>query len=111
MASAHRQLTSIACPGCGAQYEFPASMAGRTGRCVSCGTEFVVPAFTQRTPDDTPAIGSIFDDEERESPPQYIAVVCRVCQTRMYGRPDQVGQTLKCPDCGAAKSDFEMIQI
>jgi DNA-directed RNA polymerase subunit M/transcription elongation factor TFIIS len=28
-------------------------------------------------------------------------VECRVCQTRMYGRPDQIGQKVKCPDCGA----------
>jgi DNA-directed RNA polymerase subunit M/transcription elongation factor TFIIS len=33
---------------------------------------------------------------------QYIGVECRVCQTRMYGRLDQVGKRLKCPDCGAA---------
>ncbi|MEX0611197.1 MAG: hypothetical protein WD229_03675, partial [Pirellulales bacterium] len=33
--------------------------------------------------------------------PEYIAVECRVCGTRMYGRPDQVGRKIKCPDCGA----------
>lgn len=33
--------------------------------------------------------------------PQYVGVECRVCGTRMYGRPDQVGRELKCPDCGA----------
>ncbi len=34
-------------------------------------------------------------------PPQLIGVECRVCDTRLYGRLDQVGKKLKCPDCGA----------
>ena len=42
--------------------------------------------------------------ENRRAAPQYIGVECRVCQTRMYGRLDQVGKQLKCPDCGAARS-------
>ena len=29
------------------------------------------------------------------------ASTCRVCQTLMYGRLDQVGKPIKCPDCGA----------
>jgi DNA-directed RNA polymerase subunit RPC12/RpoP len=36
-----------------------------------------------------------------QSSPQYIGVECRVCGTRMYGGPEQVGHHLKCPDCGA----------
>jgi len=28
-----------------------------------------------------------------------IPVVCRVCQTRYYGRPEQAGTDLACPDC------------
>jgi hypothetical protein len=27
------------------------------------------------------------------------AVSCKLCGTRVYARPDQVGQQLKCPDC------------
>jgi DNA-directed RNA polymerase subunit M/transcription elongation factor TFIIS len=34
--------------------------------------------------------------------PQHIGVDCRVCGTRMYGRPEHIGRKLKCPDCGAA---------
>jgi DNA-directed RNA polymerase subunit M/transcription elongation factor TFIIS len=33
--------------------------------------------------------------------PKYIGVECRVCGTRMYGRPEHIGKKLKCPDCGA----------
>jgi DNA-directed RNA polymerase subunit M/transcription elongation factor TFIIS len=32
--------------------------------------------------------------------PEYVGVDCHVCQTRLYGTPDQIGQSLKCPDCG-----------
>jgi DNA-directed RNA polymerase subunit M/transcription elongation factor TFIIS len=56
-------------------------MAGRKGRCAKCGAVFRVPAIP-------PAVV-----------PQYIPVTCRVCQTLMYGRPDQVGKPIKCPDC------------
>jgi DNA-directed RNA polymerase subunit M/transcription elongation factor TFIIS len=105
MASAKQQLTRVSCPGCGAQYEFPASMVGRRGSCASCGTLFTVPPARsvahEKTTNVTPSRGTIFDDEERESSPQYIAVECHVCQTRMYGQPDQIGKELKCPDCGA----------
>ena len=36
-----------------------------------------------------------------DSIPQHIRVYCRVCQTMMYGRPEEIGHTIKCPDCGA----------
>jgi DNA-directed RNA polymerase subunit M/transcription elongation factor TFIIS len=105
MASANQQLITVSCPGCGAGYEFPAAMAGRRGSCASCGTFFTVPnrspAAAEKPASLAPSRGTIFDDEQRESPPQYIPVECRVCQTRMYGSPDQVGHELKCPDCGA----------
>jgi hypothetical protein len=38
---------------------------------------------------------------EESAQPDYIGVACRVCQTRLFGRLSQVGQELKCPDCGA----------
>jgi DNA-directed RNA polymerase subunit M/transcription elongation factor TFIIS len=73
-------------------------MAGRRGRCAACRAEFTVTASAAPEPVDSPSIADLFDDDA--GPPQYIAVECRLCQTRMYARPDQVGQKLKCPDCG-----------
>ena len=35
------------------------------------------------------------------SAPLLVPVSCRLCQTLMYARPDQVGTSLSCPDCGA----------
>jgi len=30
----------------------------------------------------------------------YLAVICRVCGTRMYATPQEVGEEMECPDCG-----------
>jgi DNA-directed RNA polymerase subunit M/transcription elongation factor TFIIS len=105
MAAANQHLIHASCPGCGAGYDFPAAMAGRQGRCASCSTTFAVPTSPATSPNKQAAVtatrGTIFDEEEQESSPQYIPVVCRVCQTLYYGQPDQIGKILKCPDCDA----------
>src|SRR3972149_919879 len=78
------QILAVSCPGCGAHFQVAGEMAGRKGRCAKCGVVFRVPG---------PATSG--------DVPQHVRVDCRVCQTLMYGRLDQVGQPLKCPDCGA----------
>ncbi len=88
MASLNPNASLIACPNCGAEYEFPASMAGKRGRCAKCGEAFTVPMAAK-------------EPEPPEELPQYIGVECHLCGTRMYGGPDQIGKELKCPDCGA----------
>lgn len=100
MSSTGSQTRKVMCPGCGAHYDFPASMAGRRGRCAACGRAFTVPVPATPPRDAAPSLADLFEEDENR-PPQYIAVECRLCQTRMYGRLDQVGQELKCPDCGA----------
>ena len=97
MAATKPQLLSVDCPACGAHYDVPLSMAGKLGNCASCGAKIAVPEISAA--DTNPTAG--FDDEPVPTEPQYIGVECRVCQTRMYGRPDQVGKEVKCPDCGA----------
>lgn len=67
-------------------------MAGRKGRCAKCNAVFRVPAG---------AAAAAPKPLETEPVPQHIPVHCRVCQTLMYGRGDQIGQSIKCPDCGA----------
>lgn len=62
-------------------------MAGRRGRCAKCNAPFTVPGEEKpKRPEEMPA---------------YIGVECRLCGTRLYGGPDQIGKELKCPDCGA----------
>jgi DNA-directed RNA polymerase subunit RPC12/RpoP len=88
MASLNPNAALVSCPGCGAQYDFPASMAGKRGHCAKCGQAFTVPQ-------------AALAPERLEDMPQYIGVNCHLCDTRMYGGPDQIGKELKCPDCGA----------
>jgi DNA-directed RNA polymerase subunit RPC12/RpoP len=86
------------CPNCGAKFEFGGNIAGRSGKCRRCGHLFTVPASTATAVATTaPKPAS----PPAPSRPQFISIACRVCQTRLSGRPDQVGKPLKCPDCGA----------
>ncbi|MDA8746506.1 hypothetical protein N9N28_17925, partial [Rubripirellula amarantea] len=67
---------------------------GRRTRCPNCKSPFEVqPA--ESTPVPTP------EQEALDDPPavMHVGVNCQLCGTRMYGRLDQVGQLMKCPDC------------
>ena len=89
----------ICCPHCGVRFAVSAAMAGRRARCDACNTAFVVPALSQTT--EPHPSSKQKHDKPRRNPPQLIGVECRVCGTRLYGRPDQIGKKIKCPDCGA----------
>ncbi|HUE74089.1 MAG TPA: hypothetical protein VMP01_24625 [Pirellulaceae bacterium] len=41
-------------------------------------------------------------------PAPEIPVVCRLCGTRMYARPEQIGTKIRCPDC---HSDNEVLAV
>jgi len=88
MASINQGKARVACPACGAQYDFPPTLAGKRGRCAKCGKSFTVPAAAQSL-------------APRTEMPAYIGVECHLCGTRFYGGPDQIGKPLTCPDCGA----------
>ena len=99
MVSANLPTVKFNCSGCGAHYEVPESMAGRSGPCAKCGAQVTVPARAAAA-----NLLAELDEPASSTPyfrsPQYVGVDCHVCQTRLYGTPDQVGQELKCPDCG-----------
>src|SRR5262245_17002793 len=98
MASSSTQSLKLACPKCGAKYEVPATMAGKSGPCAKCGTLIKVPAAVATAVAVKPAA-----PRKKATPTtQYVPIDCRVCQTHFYGRPEQIGKELKCPDCGAA---------
>jgi len=42
--------------------------------------------------------------------PKFYPVWCRVCDTLMHGRAEQVGEKLTCPDCGA-KTLFKALPV
>jgi DNA-directed RNA polymerase subunit RPC12/RpoP len=98
MATSPSKRQTFLCPSCGAKFEFGANMAGRAGKCARCGHLFTVPGSavaTEQAVEQKPA------KPAQKPPPEFVGVSCRVCQTRLFGRLNQVGQPLKCPDCGA----------
>jgi DNA-directed RNA polymerase subunit RPC12/RpoP len=99
MASTKSDTSVIGCPGCGARFAISLSMVGRRARCAACNAAFVVspPTDDHRAPEKAAA-------EPPDTPsdvPPHIGFECRVCGTRMFGHSHQVGQQLKCGDCGA----------
>jgi len=122
MATPPIESLAIKCPKCGAKFRLAAELAGKRGRCAKCGDVFRVPAATQsvkplagltaataapqtrtKPASETPPTEQPTARTKQPKPaPQPIPVYCHVCQTLMYGRPNQVGHPLKCPDCGAA---------
>lgn len=77
------------CPSCHAKFRVAAEHQGRRTRCPSCRKPFEIQptqASATAPPDDPPEV-------------THVGVNCRLCGTRMYGRLDQVGKPLKCPDC------------
>jgi DNA-directed RNA polymerase subunit M/transcription elongation factor TFIIS len=92
MATPPAQSLTVICPGCAARFEVAGDMAGRKGRCARCNAIFRVPGPAK----------TVAPNVRQPAPaPRHISVLCRVCQTLMYGGLDQVGKPLKCPDCGA----------
>ncbi len=89
----------ISCPHCGARFAVDASLAGRRARCDACNEAFVVPAPSKASA--TKPKTATRAAEPPASAPQLVGFECRVCGTRLYGRSDQVGKKVKCPDCGA----------
>ena len=99
MAAPSSKRQTFSCPGCGAKFEFGPKMAGRSGKCARCGHLFTVPG-PAASPAET-AVEQKLPPRVAKPAPDYIGVSCRVCQTRLFGRLNQVGKPLKCPDCGA----------
>jgi DNA-directed RNA polymerase subunit RPC12/RpoP len=100
MASSDDASLELACPRCLASVQIPSLLAGKQCRCPHCQLVFDVPKLAR-----TAAGGEESPVDADARPPvaglaTYIPVVCPLCHTRMYGTIEQVGQTLKCPDCG-----------
>ena len=80
-------------------------MAGKRGRCAGCEAVFIVPEPKKQAPSAAAPATKPAQPSKPTKPindaTHEIGLECRVCGTRMYGRLDQVGKRLKCPDCGA----------
>jgi predicted Zn finger-like uncharacterized protein len=98
MATAQPQTTPLSCPSCNARFAVPLSMVGQRAKCGACGTIFKVETqpVGESSSASASAAASVADDG-----PEYIGFECRLCGTRMYARPKDVGTKVKCPDCHA----------
>ena len=99
----------VVCGVCGTRSYATADKLGKTVECPDCFTDTVVTRPADPTPS-RPHAGHTVDDIDEyrlrpdvDQPPpstsEEIPVVCKICQTRLYARLDQVGQTIVCPDC------------
>lgn len=104
MATPSSATLPVSCPDCGARFQVGAELAGKKGRCAKCGSIFRVPAAPPAKPK-TAKVAAAPKSADPSLPdasiPQHIRLYCRVCQTMMYGRPEEIGHKIKCPDCGA----------
>ncbi len=105
------QSVGFNCLVCQTRMTMPARFAGKRVECPDCGTKNVIP---EPPPERKPVVPEAMHGQQygvwstegplpseiRDRHPQYIAVHCRLCQTLMHARPEQVGQMLDCPDCG-----------
>src|SRR5215212_6057020 len=99
MASTQSETAVVACPGCGSPLAVPRSMVGKRARCAACSLAFTIPAPTNK-----PAPGKITPPKPQDAAPpapEHVGFDCRVCNTRLFARTEDVGKKLKCPDCGA----------
>ncbi|MDI9443651.1 MAG: hypothetical protein QM844_05735 [Planctomycetota bacterium] len=108
--SPSRDDAAVICPACKTRLYTERKRLGGTARCEECGA--LVPlveaaktqAQMQRRPVlDEAAIGEYgirTGDRPAQPAAASIPFHCILCDTLLYGRPDQVGAKLTCPDCG-----------
>lgn len=116
MAATNPTLIHVTCSVCGAEYDVPPTMVGRSGPCAKCGATITVAPGEVKANMAASSIGAArvtgpsaesarqarsSDAITTAATPEWSSVDCRVCGTRLTGRVSQVGQAIACPDCGA----------
>ncbi len=105
-----RKFRSLSCPVCQTNLAVRREQVGTEIRCEECETKIIVPPSFDREFDEKPpkiatkTTGDTYEvsGENRNDPnfESLIPVLCTLCATRMYAKPEQVGGELTCPDCG-----------
>ena len=95
------------CPRCFTPLKAKVGQAGSKRRCPRCQWVFAAPTAKETAAREEVRRKSGYDilplttDPGHDGPPTtYLAVVCSLCGTRMYGTAEQIGHELVCPDCG-----------
>ncbi|MCG8586831.1 MAG: hypothetical protein MI757_19175 [Pirellulales bacterium] len=87
-------LIRFACSKCGTQLRAMPAQIGRTLACPKCGAANEVPGETPSSTAESAASTHVHRHQKD------VPVVCGLCSTRMYASRDEIGQEIKCPDCG-----------
>ncbi len=84
----------VLCPHCKVRLTPRADLCGKRITCPHCKQPLILP---EAPPKQT----SPPEAESRPTPrtPELIPVICRLCNTRMYAEPKQIGTKVRCPDC------------
>ena len=103
----------VYCPVCNTLLHGTLDDVGKHLLCPDCYSPVLVPPPQEPAEAQQPATHPVEDEyalraeapdraaaSQPEDEPALIPVVCRLCQTRMYGTVDQVGELITCPDCG-----------
>lgn len=110
---AEEQVIGFSCRVCDTRLAAQAKHVGRKAKCPDCGALTAVPPPSEPTPPRQPRAmhgqqyglwdveGAPTGAELAASQPKFYPVWCRVCDTLMHARINQVGKKLTCPDCGA----------
>jgi len=111
--AASPQRFSFSCRVCETRLAARVEDVGRKAKCPDCGALTAVPAAPKPRPKQVPKAMhgqqyGLWGVNEAPSSaelsarqPKFFPVYCRVCDTLMHARPEQVGKKLACPDCGA----------
>ena len=79
----------------------PRRWPGRRGRCAAVRTRVCRSRARRRRQFRRPSLRPLSTTRKPRARRNTSASNATSADTRMYGRPDQVGKELKCPDCGA----------
>ena len=82
---------AVACPHCGVGLKVGESDLGTQRDCPKCGAGFMLPTRTE----------ALRLAEAKRLARQQFGFLCRLCGSRLYAMPAQIGKKMKCPDCHA----------
>jgi len=112
-AAAENQPIGFYCRVCDTRLTARVKHVGRKAKCPDCGALTEVPPPPKQRPRQKPAAMhgqqyGVWGVDDAPTPaelsarqPKFFPVYCRVCDTLMHARREQVGRKLACPDCGA----------
>lgn len=99
-------MIRFACPGCQAIYNVKDDKAGKTGKCPTCGSQFLIPgepAASDPAPPPLPAPPPI---PPIKTPSKTVPAVveiepCPTCNARLTVEASNIGVDIACPECSS----------